>query len=64
MTTLVTMRDVRRAGVCGSGVVEFFKRYPQLDKREFFRNGLPAEQLEATGDLIALRVIEAAKNGQ
>lgn len=65
MTVLVTMRHCRIAKVCAKdGVIPFFKRHPELDKREFIKRGLPVEQIEATGDVIALRVAKVARDGR
>lgn len=57
---LVTMQHVRAARMCSSGARAFFKRHG-LDWDEFLRGGIPAAQLEATGDAMALIVCEVAR---
>ncbi|MCP3868316.1 MAG: hypothetical protein GY703_09530 [Gammaproteobacteria bacterium] len=60
---IVTMRDARSLRYCASGTLRFLKRY-NLDYRRFFKHGLPAYQLESTGDAMALRVVEVARGRQ
>lgn len=60
---LITMKDARAAGICSKGVRDFFQR-SGLDYSEFLKNGLPVEEIEATGDLIALRVTKVARDGR
>lgn len=60
---IVTMRDIRAARMCSSGTRAFFKRHG-LDWWKFLRDGLPADQLEATGDAMALKVVEIARGRQ
>lgn len=62
MTILVTMAHVRAAGMCSRGARAFFIRH-NLDWAEFLAAGLPAETISATGDAMALRVVEVA-NGR
>ena len=57
---LITMRDVRAATMCSRGARAFFQRH-NLDWQTFLREGLPAEVIEATGDAMALRVVEVAR---
>lgn len=60
-TVMVTMRDVYVVEGCAPGALKFLRRH-RLDAHRFFlRGGLPAEQLEATGDAMALRVVRAAR---
>jgi hypothetical protein len=60
MTTLITMRHVRQAGMCSKGARMFFRRHG-LDWATFVRQGLPAEKIAATGDAMALKVVEVAR---
>jgi hypothetical protein len=57
---LVTMRHIRIAQMCSEGTRSFFKRH-NLDWAQFLRIGLPAEQFEATGDAMAIKVAEIAR---
>lgn len=56
----ITMRDVRGAGMCSKGARQFFKRH-RLSWPEFLKAGVDVEKVEATGDAMALRVIEVAR---
>ena len=47
----VTMEHVRAARMCSRGARAFFERHG-LDWQRFLAEGLPAEQIEATGDAI------------
>lgn len=47
-------------GFCGRGSRQWFEKYG-LDWQAFVRDGLPASVLEATGDPLALRVVEHAR---
>jgi len=65
MTVIVYMRHARRAStgtgtVCAAGVRAWFERYG-LDYRRFVHSGLPAAELEATGDAFALHAVEIAR---
>lgn len=66
MTVVVTMEHARRASIAGAGVLcapgvrGWFARYG-LDYRRFLREGLPAEDLEATGDPFAQRAVAIAR---
>lgn len=60
---LVTLQDVRRARMCASGTRAFLKRHG-LDWDEFRHRGLPVEVIEATGDAMALSVVEEVRNGR
>ena len=59
----VTMQHVRKARMCSRGARAFFTRHG-LDWAEFLRAGLPIEQIEATGDAMALKVCEVARGQQ
>ncbi len=62
---IITVADVRAGGMgrgvlCAAGIRSWFARYG-LDYRAFVEHGLPAAELEATGDDFARRVVEAAR---
>ena len=57
---IVTIDDVRAAGLCVNGTRVWFARH-DLDFRTFLREGCAAETLLATGDAMALRVVERAR---
>lgn len=61
IVTLAHLRSIPgygpKPGFCAGGARAFFIRHG-LDWGEFRRNGLPAEQLEATGDALALALVE------
>ena len=57
---MVKMEHVRAARMCSRGARAFFLRH-SLDWEAFLREGLPAEQIEATGDAMAIRVAEVAR---
>ncbi|GAB3191966.1 MULTISPECIES: hypothetical protein [Burkholderiales] len=58
---LVTIAHVRAAGLCVHGTRTWFARQG-LDFRAFLREGVDAEVLLATGDAMALRVVEHARH--
>ncbi len=57
----VTIDDVRAVGLCVNGTRTWFARH-DLDFRAFLREGCDAETLLATGDAMAQRVVEHARN--
>lgn len=57
---LVTIAHVRAANLCVHGTRTWFARHG-LDFRAFLARGLPASSLLATGDAMALRVVEVAR---
>lgn len=57
---IITMRDVRAAKMCSRGARQFFDRH-NLDWQQFRKDGLPAEVIEATGDAMAIKVVEVAR---
>jgi hypothetical protein len=59
----VTIDDVRAVGLCVNGTRLWFARH-NLDFRAFLRDGCDADTLLATGDAMALRVVEHARNKQ
>lgn len=60
MSDVVTMKDVRAAKMCSRGARLFFERHG-LDWRSFLSEGIEAEKLIATGDAMALQVVEVAR---
>jgi hypothetical protein len=56
----VTINDVRAVGLCVNGTRVWFARH-DLDFRAFLRDGCVADTLLATGDAMALRVVEYAR---
>ncbi len=57
---MVTMNDVRAAGLCSHGAREFFARN-QLDWMAFLNGGLPASVIMATQDGMAARAVAMAR---
>ena len=62
MTTdvTVTIDDVRAVGLCVNGTRVWFARH-DLDFRAFLRDGCVADTLLATGDAMALKVVDYAR---
>lgn len=58
-TDLIRVADLRASGVCPRARLWFEKH--GLDWRDFVRNGIDGEKLAATGDAIAVRVVEEAR---
>lgn len=56
----VTMRHVRAAKICALGSRTFFERH-DLNWKDFVKNGISSERLEAIGDPIALKAVAAAR---
>ena len=57
---IVNMSHVRKARMCSRGARAFFERHG-LDWQAFLREGIQAERLEATGDAMAMKVVEVAR---
>lgn len=55
----VYMGHIRKARMCARGARAFFERH-NLDWADFLRNGIEPEKLVATGDAMALDVVEVA----
>ncbi len=60
---LVQMSHIRKARMCSRGARSFFIRHG-LDWTAFLHEGVPVEQLEATGDAMALKVAKVARDGR
>jgi hypothetical protein len=58
----ITVSDAREVGYCARGMRTFAETYG-LDLRSFLTTGIPAEELLATGDAFAERVIAAKISG-
>lgn len=63
MSVIVKMRDIRACRMCSGGTRDFFKRH-NMDWNLFLKEGLPEEQFIATGDAMAMQVVEAARGRQ
>lgn len=57
------MKDIRACRMCSGGTREFFKRHG-MDWNKFIKDGLPEEEFIATGDSMAMQVVEAARGRQ
>ncbi len=57
---VVTLAHCRELGYCSSGLRAFFKRHG-LDWSTFVREGLPAPVIESTGDAMATRAAQRAR---
>lgn len=60
---LVTMADIRSCKMCSRGARAFYQRH-KLDWSQLLREGTPVEEIEATGDVMALKVAEVARGRQ
>lgn len=56
----VTMNDVRNAKLCSVGARQWFKMN-NLDWSSFLKVGIPEEKLLETGDGLALKAVEVAR---
>ena len=56
----ITMRDVRAAKMCSRGARVFCVRNG-LDWSEFIKHGIDAKVIEATGDSMAIQLVEVAR---
>jgi hypothetical protein len=59
---IIRVSHMRAAGVCADARHWFARE--GLDWRDFVRNGIEEEKLLATGNAIAARVVEVARNGR
>jgi hypothetical protein len=57
---IVTIRHLREAGMCSREPRKWFAKQG-LSWTEFVTNGLPEEVLIATGDPLAMKVVEIAR---
>lgn len=58
---VVTVAHLRMANMCIRGAKQW-ARYMGLDFDAFMRHGIPASQLEATGDAFAIQVAKIARD--
>ena len=67
MTVMVRISHLRKAELCSSGARRWFNSYG-FSWNDFLQNGKSADELEATGDPLALKVVaiarEEAANGR
>lgn len=63
MSVIVTMKDIRACRMCRRGTQDFFSRHG-MDWGTFLSEGLPEEDFIATGDAMAMKVVEAARGRQ
>lgn len=57
---IVIYADLRACNFCSRGARDWFKRH-NLNYLDFVQNGLHESVLAATGDALAIRVIEQAR---
>jgi hypothetical protein len=57
---IITIRHLKIAKMCSRGSRVFFERHG-LDWSAFVRGGIDHTELEKTGDAMALRLIEVAR---
>lgn len=57
----IRINDVRRAGHCVRGAKDWFDRHG-LDFRAFLKNGIDEAELIASGDAMAARVVDIARD--
>jgi hypothetical protein len=60
VTVIVTMKDIRACAMCSGGTRGFFKRH-NMDWNKFLAEGLPEDDFIATGDAMAMQVVEKAR---
>ncbi len=59
----IYMSDIRKAKMCSGGTRAFFLRQG-WDWQDFLKNGRDAQDFINTKDVMALQVVEVAKNGK
>ena len=59
----IKMPDLRAAKMCSRGARRFFEQH-DLDWQDFLKNGIPASVLAATGDHMALTLVEKTRGKQ
>lgn len=57
---IVKIEHARKIGMCSRGVRQWFE-VNGLDYPKFLRDGLPASELEATGNALATKVAAVAR---
>jgi hypothetical protein len=61
---VVHVRHVRAAGLCGPGLLQWYRGRDRAQLRRFCREGLPVEEVEAIGDHFAHQVAAQARREQ
>lgn len=56
---MIQMSDVRAAKMCSGGTRRWFEKHG-FDYPDFLKNGIDSEKFIATGDPMALQVVEVA----
>lgn len=56
---IITVNDLSAVDYCRKGGREFFKKH-DLDWSDFLKNGLEHDVFVATGDAMAIRMVEEA----
>lgn len=57
--TIVTVDHLRECGYCANGTRDFFERHG-LDFKDFVKNGIDAQKLLDTQDILAIKLVEVA----
>lgn len=57
---IITARDMQSKGFCLGGTRRWFHEYG-LDFNDFLKNGIPVDDLLATGDGMAERLVELVR---
>lgn len=60
---IIEHKHLRTLRYCNKGAREFFQRHG-LDWSLFISSGLPEEQFIATGDAMAIRLVEFARQSE
>lgn len=60
MSVIITMRHVRASKLCSAGLRDWCAQNG-FDYSRFLKEGYPIEEVEATGDALALRVAAIAR---
>lgn len=59
--TIVTTKDTRALQYCNKGVRAFCQQH-NIDYQNFIKNGIDADDLLKTNDVMAIKLIEYAKS--
>lgn len=57
---IIKFEDIMASGHCARGTRRWFNQYG-LDFKDFMKNGIEEEKFLATGDGLAIQVVEATK---
>lgn len=57
---IISMEDLRKCGMCASGVRRWFLDH-DLDFKHFLKNGIAASTLIEMGDALGLRAVELTR---